>query len=92
MSLIAALSALVGLGLIALSAWFFARPLMLKDDEINNISQSHGSPNPYAHGAINPNMKRALISDRENAKMGLIFLTIGCFFQGASIVISYFNW
>jgi len=90
MSFIAVISGLVGLGLTTLSAWFFARPLILKDDEIENISKTHGNPNPYAFGAINPHMKNALISDREMARKGLIFLTFGCLFQAASIILFLF--
>ena len=90
MSLIAVISGLIGLGLTTLSAWFFAHPLNLTDDEIENISKTHGSPNPYSFSAINPHMKSALISDREMARKGLIFLTFGILFQAASILLSLF--
>jgi hypothetical protein len=86
-SIFALIFSFFGLFFTTWSAWVFSRPLNLKDDEIEKISKSHGSPNPYAHNAINPDMKNALISDREMARRGLKFLTLGFIFQAISIFL-----
>jgi hypothetical protein len=51
LSTIALIFSFLGLLFTTLSAWFFSRPLILKDDEIEKIPRTHGSPNPYAHDA-----------------------------------------
>ena len=68
-----------------ISAIFFAIPLLLKDEEIEKISRTHGGPNQYSSDAINPHMKNALMKDRRNAQIGLCLLSIGVEFQIFSI-------
>ena len=87
LSPIALIFSFLGLLFTTLSAWFFSRPLILTDSESEKISRTHGYPNPYAHNAINPHMKNALLSDREMARRGLIFLSLGFLFQVVSILL-----
>lgn len=70
------------------SAIVFAHPSLLKDEEIEKISETHGSPNPYAHHAINPHVRSALILERKMAQYGLFLLVLGVVFGLLSI---YFN-
>jgi len=87
LSTVAFIFSFFGLLFTTLSAWFFSRPLILTNDEIEKISQTHGSPNPYAFHAINPHMKNALISDREMAQRGLLFPSLGFLLQAVSILL-----
>ena len=79
---------IISLFLTFLSAFFFAPQLMRTDEELDQISRTHGSPNPYSYDAINPHMKSALIKDRRNAQIGLCLLSLGIGFQMFSIYLN----
>ena len=79
---------IISLIFITGSAIVFARPSLLTDKEIYNISKTHGEPNPYALNAINPYVKSALELERKMARYGLFLLVLGAGFGFLSI---YFN-
>jgi len=69
------------------SAIVFAYPSLLKDEEIEKISRTHGEPNPNAYGAINPHVRNALTLERKMVRYGLFLLVLGVVFGLISIYV-----
>jgi len=70
----------ISLVLISASSIIFLLPLVLRNDE--EIEKMCGT---FFVG--NPHMKKSLMQDRENAKLGIFLLSVGALFQITSIYL-----